>query len=57
MELRQSEFERVLHAAGASAGGQRLKVAILLPCYNEAAVIGTVIERFKDALPEATIYV
>lgn len=32
-------------------------IAVLLPCYNEAMVIGTVIERFRDVLPEATIYV
>ena len=32
-------------------------VAVLLPCYNEALVIGTVIERFRAALPYAQIYV
>ena len=32
-------------------------VAVLLPCYNEAPVIGRVIDRFRDALPQARIYV
>jgi len=32
-------------------------IAVLLPCYNEAMVIGTVIERFQALLPDAGIYV
>ena len=33
------------------------KIAILIPCYNESKTIGKVINDFKKALPEATIYV
>jgi glycosyltransferase involved in cell wall biosynthesis len=33
------------------------RVAILIPCYNEAATIGTVVRRFREAAPEAAIYV
>ena len=33
------------------------KIAILVPCYNEAKTIRKVILDFKKALPEATIYV
>src|SRR5579863_6698671 len=33
------------------------EVAILIPCYNEAATIGTVIANFKEALPYAQLYV
>ncbi len=33
------------------------KIAVLIPCYNESMTIKTVIEDFKEALPEATIYV
>lgn len=33
------------------------KIAVLLPCYNEALTIKKVIEDFKKALPEAVIYV
>ncbi|MDH4439350.1 MAG: glycosyltransferase [Rhizobium sp.] len=32
-------------------------VAVLLPCYNEAATIGQVVRDFRTALPEARIFV
>ncbi len=32
-------------------------VAVLIPCYNEAITIGKVVDDFKNALPEAAIYV
>ena len=34
-----------------------LKIAVLLPCYNEEAAIGATVAGFKAALPDATIYV
>ena len=34
-----------------------LSVAVLVPCYNEAATIGTVIDEFRAAIPGATVYV
>jgi hypothetical protein len=33
------------------------RVAILIPCYNEAATIGTVVKRFRQALPDAPVFV
>lgn len=33
------------------------KIALLIPCYNEAQTIGKVIDDFAQELPEATIYV
>ncbi|MEG0071337.1 MAG: glycosyltransferase family 2 protein [Raoultibacter sp.] len=33
------------------------EIAVLIPCYNEAITIAKVIQDFKRALPEATIYV
>jgi hypothetical protein len=33
------------------------RVAILIPCYNEATTIGTVVRRFREVLPGATVYV
>ena len=33
------------------------KIAVLIPCYNEAATIEKVVTDMKNALPEATIYV
>ncbi len=32
-------------------------IAVLLPCRNEAATIGTVVDDFRAALPEAEVYV
>ena len=34
-----------------------MKIAVLVPCYNEEAAITTVVGEFRAALPEATIYV
>jgi glycosyltransferase involved in cell wall biosynthesis len=33
------------------------KIAVLIPCYNEAAAIKKVVTDFKNSLPEAVIYV
>lgn len=33
------------------------QIAVLLPCYNEAAAITTVIAQFQQSLPEASIHV
>ncbi|MFM9978061.1 MAG: glycosyltransferase family 2 protein [Sphingomonadaceae bacterium] len=35
----------------------RLRIAVLLPCYNEATAIGHTVADFRTALPGATIYV
>jgi glycosyltransferase involved in cell wall biosynthesis len=42
--------------AAAGIAGQ-LKIAVLVPCYNEEAAIGKVVADFRSALPEAGIYV
>ena len=34
-----------------------LELAVLIPCFNEEASIGTVVRDFREVLPEATIYV
>jgi len=34
-----------------------VRIAVLLPCYNEEAAIGATVEGFRRALPEATVYV
>ena len=36
---------------------QGLKIAVIVPCYNEEAAIGTVVKQFRAALPTADIYV
>lgn len=33
------------------------RIAVLLPCYNEAAAIGQTVREFREALPDAVIYV
>lgn len=34
-----------------------LRIAVLIPCYNEAATIGRVVEDFRVHLPDAQVYV
>lgn len=41
----------------ASTSATRPTVAVLLPCYNEAAAIAQTIDGFRRALPDAAIYV
>ena len=33
------------------------RIAVLIPCYNESITIKKVIEDYREALPEADIYV
>jgi len=35
----------------------RPRIAVVIPCYNEAVTIGTVVANFKRALPTAEVYV
>ncbi|NKK68327.1 glycosyltransferase [Rhizobium leguminosarum bv. viciae] len=34
-----------------------LNIAVLLPCYNEAATIGAVVQGFRTTLPDAAIHI
>ena len=34
-----------------------ITIAVLVPCYNEEAAIGSVVRDFRQALPSATVYV
>jgi glycosyltransferase involved in cell wall biosynthesis len=40
-----------------SRAGTTLRVAVILPCYNEEAAIGTVVREFRKTLPDARVYV
>ena len=40
-----------------AGGGSSIRVAVLLPCYNEEAAIVETIAGFRAALPDAAIYV
>ena len=35
----------------------QVRIAVLVPCYNEERTVGQVVEDFKTALPSATVYV
>ncbi len=39
------------------SGSHRLRIAVLLPCYNEEAAIAQTIAGFRASLPDATIHV
>jgi len=43
--------------AAQQPGWARLRIAVLLPCYNEETAIGQTIAGFRAALPTADIYV
>ncbi len=43
--------------ATGSKDDRKLHVAVLVPCYNEATTIGTVIDDFRAALPDCSVYV
>ena len=40
-----------------SRGLNRYKIAVLVPCYNEAVAVAKVVKDFRAALPSATIFV
>jgi glycosyltransferase involved in cell wall biosynthesis len=44
-------------SSGTRTAMQTARVAVLVPCFNEAATIGAVINDFRRALPDATVYV
>jgi glycosyltransferase involved in cell wall biosynthesis len=45
------------HGQGAADVLERHQIAVLLPCYNEAAAIAEVVKAFRAALPGAVVYV
>ncbi|TDH59767.1 glycosyltransferase [Dankookia rubra] len=45
------------HLAEACLRGSAPRIAVLIPCHNEAVAIPRVVEAFRRALPEATIHV
>jgi glycosyltransferase involved in cell wall biosynthesis len=63
VETRMPGLDTGVAPAKRMGGGEQpldrsqLRIAILLPCYNEEAAIGQTVEGFRAALPGATIYV
>jgi len=56
---RLAAAEAALHAVGQqlSPALRHVDIAVLIPCFNEAAAIGEVVKQFRTALPNARIYV
>jgi glycosyltransferase involved in cell wall biosynthesis len=52
-----SRPERIGLRAGDFGPVDGLAVAVLVPCFNEATAVATVIKDFRAVLPQATIYV
>src|SRR5271165_3763811 len=46
-----------MNAGGAAPIWAGLRVAVIIPCWNEAVAIGRVVSDFRAALPDAVIYV
>ncbi len=46
-----------MSVAGEPQAGTSPRVAVIVPCYNEALTIGSVVARAKAALPRVTVYV
>jgi len=44
-------------AQSEARGLERLRVAVLVPCYNEEAAIADVVRAFRSELPDAVVYV
>jgi hypothetical protein len=59
IHARLAAAEAALHAVGQqiSPAIRHLDIAVLIPCYNEAAAIGDVVKSFRIALPHARIFV
>jgi glycosyltransferase involved in cell wall biosynthesis len=44
-------------SGGKSGGFDQYKIAVLVPCYNEAVAVAKVVKDFRATLPKATIFV
>jgi glycosyltransferase involved in cell wall biosynthesis len=45
------------HKLLAETNLRQYKIAVLIPCFNEALTVGTTVADFREALPSATVYV
>jgi glycosyltransferase involved in cell wall biosynthesis len=55
--MNESSHLRSTDQIAAKSDWSDLRIAVLVPCYNEEVAIGTVIRDFGEALPTATVYV
>jgi glycosyltransferase involved in cell wall biosynthesis len=52
-----SPVEELASQAGQTSTERGLRVAVLIPCFNEEAAIGDVVGGFRAVLPHAAVYV
>jgi len=57
MAREQRHLRRQTSTLAPAAASAPPRIAVLIPCYNEAASIAAVVEQFSLALPTASIYV
>ena len=57
MDQRASDTVTANEATAQDLSQEAFRIAVLVPCYNEAAAVARVVADFRAALPEATIYV
>src|SRR6202171_868873 len=50
-------MDRIDSATGPALPAQAMRIAVLVPCFNEEAAVATVIADFRKALPLAEIFV
>lgn len=55
--MMESEHQDVSSVTPSSTNGSDPRLAVLVPCYNEAAAIAGVVQAFRHNLPSAEIYV
>lgn len=55
--LRSRGVPNVTHLSRDAAEAGGLRVAVIVPCHNEAPSVATVVQDFRAALPHAKIYV
>ena len=49
--------DRNAHQPSAQAAAAEARIAVIIPCYNEAVTIAKVIADFRAAMPGALVYV
>jgi GT2 family glycosyltransferase len=50
-------MDRLDSVTGPALPAQAMRIAVLVPCFNEEAAVATVIADFRKALPSAEIFV
>jgi hypothetical protein len=50
-------MDRLDSVTGPALPAQTMRIAVLVPCFNEEAAVATVIADFRKALPSAEIFV